>query len=74
MQIIVLDVIDSVEDAVFWFKDHLQPDLIFMDIMLADGQSFEIFEHAEVKTPVIFTAAFDEFAIHIGTICTYVFF
>jgi len=61
--IIVLDVIDSVEDAVFWFKDHPQPDLIFMDIMLADGQSFEIFEHAEIKTPVIFTTAFDEFAI-----------
>ncbi len=59
----ILDVIDSVEDAVFWFKDHPQPDLIFMDIMLADGQSFEIFEHAEVKTPVIFTTAFDEFAI-----------
>lgn len=59
----VLDVIDSVEDAVFWFNDHPQPDLIFMDIMLADGQSFEIFEHAEVKTPVIFTTAFDEFAI-----------
>jgi DNA-binding LytR/AlgR family response regulator len=61
--IVVLDVIDSVEDAVFWFKDNPQPDLIFMDIMLADGQSFEIFEHAEVKTPVIFTTAFDEFAI-----------
>lgn len=59
----ILDVIDSVEDAVFWFKDHAPPDLIFMDIMLADGQSFEIFEHVEIRTPVIFTTAFDEFAI-----------
>jgi len=61
--ITILDVIDSVEDSVLWFKDNPQVDLIFMDIMLADGQSFEIFEHVEVKTPVIFTTAFDEFAI-----------
>ncbi len=59
----VLDVIDSVEDAVYWLGNNPPPDLIFMDIMLADGQSFEIFEQTEVRTPVIFTTAFDEFAI-----------
>jgi DNA-binding LytR/AlgR family response regulator len=61
--IIVLETIDSVEDAVDWLIANPPPDLIFMDIMLADGQSFEIFEHVEIKTPVIFTTAFDEFAI-----------
>ncbi|MBE9583274.1 response regulator transcription factor [Mucilaginibacter sp. JRF] len=62
-EIVVLDIIDSVEDAVIWLNTNPSPDLIFMDIMLADGQSFEIFEQTEVKAPVIFTTAFDEFAI-----------
>ncbi|GAA4309870.1 LytTR family DNA-binding domain-containing protein [Mucilaginibacter gynuensis] len=61
--IVILSTIDSVEDAVIWLNNNPPPDLIFMDIMLADGQSFEIFEQSEVKTPVIFTTAFDEFAI-----------
>jgi DNA-binding LytR/AlgR family response regulator len=61
--ITVLDAIDSVEDAVHWFDANPSPDLVFMDIMLADGQSFEIFEQVDIKVPVIFTTAFDEFAI-----------
>ncbi|WP_233188572.1 LytTR family DNA-binding domain-containing protein [Tenacibaculum sp. SG-28] len=59
----VLDVIDTVEDAVLWFKQNTVPDLVFMDIQLADGLSFEIFEKIEVTAPIIFTTAFDQYAI-----------
>lgn len=59
----VVSVIDSIEETVAWLNTYPHPELIFMDIMLADGQSFEIFEHIEVKVPVIFTTAYDEFAI-----------
>lgn len=62
-KIAVLAIIDSVEDAVEWLGKNEQPNLIFMDIMLADGQSFEIFEHIDVKAPVIFITAFDEYSI-----------
>ena len=53
---------ESVEQAVQALAQH-EPDLIFMDIQLADGQSFEIFEQTDVKAPVIFTTAYDSFAI-----------
>lgn len=56
-------VIDSVEDAVKWFKAQLPPDLIFMDIQLADGLSFDIFTQVNLQSPVIFTTAYDEYAI-----------
>ena len=59
----VLDILDSVEQSVNWLQQHPAPDLIFMDIELCDGQSFEIFEHVQVTTPVVFTTAYDEFAI-----------
>ncbi len=59
----VIAVLDSIEDAVQWLKGFPHPDLIFMDIMLADGQSFEIFEKVEVRVPIIFTTAYDEYAI-----------
>lgn len=59
----VLDCIDSVEDSIEWLAGNPSPDLIFMDIQLSDGLSFEIFKKVEVKTPVIFTTAFNEYAI-----------
>jgi two-component system LytT family response regulator len=59
----VLAVIESVEDAVLWIESNEIPDLGFFDIQLADGYSFEIFEKTSVKFPVIFTTAFDEYAI-----------
>ena len=59
----LLDIIDTVEDAVLWFKEHPNPDLVFMDIQLADGLSFEIFQKVEVTAPIIFTTAFDQYAI-----------
>ena len=55
--------LDTVEDSVRWLKAHRLPDLIFLDIQLADGISFEIFRQVEVNTPVIFTTAYDEYAI-----------
>ena len=59
----VLDSIDSVSKSVEWIKGHPSPDLIFMDIQLADGTSFQIFEQCAVKSPVIFTTAYDEYAL-----------
>lgn len=53
----------SVKKAVSWFQQEEAPDLAFLDIQLADGLSFEIFEQVQVKTPVIFTTAYDEYAI-----------
>lgn len=55
--------LESVEKSVRWLSDNPLPDLIFMDIHLADGSSFEIFEQVDVKAPVIFTTAYDEYAI-----------
>jgi DNA-binding LytR/AlgR family response regulator len=59
----ILDVIDSVEDAVEWFKTQEPPELVFMDIQLADGLSFDIFTQVDLQSPIIFTTAYDEYAI-----------
>ncbi len=58
----ILTQLDTVKDSVKWLKEHTA-DLIFMDIQLADGISFQIFEQCEVSTPVIFTTAYDEYAL-----------
>jgi DNA-binding LytR/AlgR family response regulator len=55
--------IDSVKKSVEWLSKNLHPDLILMDIQLADGLSFEIFENVDVRSPVIFTTAYDEYAL-----------
>ncbi|MBX2966175.1 MAG: response regulator transcription factor [Cyclobacteriaceae bacterium] len=54
---------DSVKNSVKWLESNPAPDLIFMDIQLGDGLSFEIFEKTEVKSPVVFTTAYDEYAL-----------
>lgn len=59
----VLAVLDSVAASVKWLKEHNAPDLIFMDIQLADGVSFDIFDQIKVEAPVIFTTAYNEYAI-----------
>lgn len=59
----IAPVVDSVEEAVDVLSNQPPPQLIFMDIHLADGISFEIFDLVEVKTPVIFTTAYDNYAI-----------
>src|SRR5690554_3924610 len=53
----------SVEEAKVWFQENSQPDLIFLDIQLSDGLSFEIFEDIQLKSAVIFTTAYDEYAL-----------
>ena len=53
----------SVEEAVDWFQKNEHPDLIFLDIQLSDGLSFEIFEVIKVDSAIIFTTAYDEYAL-----------
>lgn len=55
--------LDSVRSTVKWISDNPSPNLVFMDIQLADGLSFEIFENVEIKAPVIFTTAYNEYAL-----------
>jgi two-component system, LytTR family, response regulator LytT len=59
----VVGVTDSIQSSVEWLNENPAPDLILMDIELADGQSFEIFNLTEVKSPVIFTTSYDEYAL-----------
>ncbi len=59
----VVGVADSITAAVEWLQENETPDLVLMDIELSDGQSFEIFNLVEVKSPVIFTTSYDEFAL-----------
>jgi two-component system, LytTR family, response regulator len=59
----IIAILDSVKMAVDWFQNNPAPDLAFFDIQLADGVSFEIFEKTAVKCPVIFTTAYDEYAL-----------
>ena len=54
---------DSIKSTVNWLQNNPSPDLILMDIELADGQSFEIFNHVQVKSPVIFITSYDEYAL-----------
>jgi len=53
----------SVSEAIAWFESNEHPDLILLDIQLSDGLSFEIFEKVEVKSAIIFTTAYDEYAL-----------
>jgi two-component system response regulator LytT len=53
----------SVEESISWFENNEHPDLIFLDIQLSDGLSFEIFEHIEIESAIIFTTAYDEYAL-----------
>jgi DNA-binding LytR/AlgR family response regulator len=62
-QIEVVKVLESVEEAVNWFSQNTAPDLVFMDIQLDDGISFEIFDAIKMDAPVIFTTAYNEYAI-----------
>ena len=59
----LLGKLDSIKNSVVWLSRNPAPDLIFMDIQLADGKSFQIFEQCTVQSPVIFTTAYDEYAL-----------
>ncbi|SDG67882.1 LytR/AlgR family response regulator transcription factor [Psychroflexus sediminis] len=62
-QVIILASLSSVEDSIDWLSSHPSPDLIFSDIQLSDGNSFEIFREIDPGCPVIFTTAFNEYAL-----------
>ena len=59
----VSTMLHSVEESINWFRNNPHPELIFLDIQLSDGLSFEIFEEIEVKSAIIFTTAYDEYAL-----------
>ncbi|WP_271406144.1 LytR/AlgR family response regulator transcription factor [Tenacibaculum soleae] len=63
LNIEVKTMLHSVEESINWFQNNKHPDLIFLDIQLSDGLSFEIFEEIEVKSAIIFTTAYDEYAL-----------
>ena len=63
LQINVTVLLHSVEEAIEWFSNHPHPDLIFLDIQLSDGLSFAIFEAVKIKSAIIFTTAYDEYAL-----------
>lgn len=59
----VIATLQSIEESVAWFDENPMPDLVFMDIHLADGSSFAIFEQVQITCPIIFTTAYDEYAL-----------
>lgn len=59
----VSTMLHSVDESIEWFQNNPHPDLIFLDIQLSDGLSFEIFDLVEVKSAIIFTTAYDEYAL-----------
>jgi len=59
----IVAVLKSIEESVEWFSANPNPDLVFMDIHLSDGSSFSIFEKVKINAPVIFTTAYDEYAL-----------
>lgn len=59
----IITTLETIEESVEWFEENPMPDLAFMDIHLADGSSFAIFEKVEITCPIIFTTAYDEYAL-----------
>ena len=59
----ITTLLHSVEESLLWFQNNPHPDLIFLDIQLSDGLSFEIFEKIDIKSAVIFSTAYDEYAL-----------
>jgi len=63
IQVEAKTLLHSVEESITWFQNNEHPDLIFLDIQLSDGLSFEIFEAIEIKSAIVFTTAYDEYAL-----------
>jgi len=63
LDIEISEMLHSVEESIDWFQNNEHPDLIFLDIQLSDGLSFEIFENIDIKSAIIFTTAYDEYAL-----------
>ena len=62
-EINILGILQTIDESVEWFQLNPMPDLVFMDIHLADGSSFSIFEEVNISCPIIFTTAYDEYAL-----------
>ena len=62
-EIEIIAVLQTIEESVEWFSQSAMPDLVFMDIHLADGSSFAIFDKVDISCPIIFTTAYDEYAL-----------
>lgn len=59
----IIAILDSIAASIEWFGNHPMPELLFMDIHLADGSAFDIFEEVKISCPIIFTTAYDEYAL-----------
>lgn len=59
----VVGVLEGIADTIEWFGRNSMPELVFLDIHLSDGSSFEIFDHIKITCPIIFTTAYDEYAL-----------
>lgn len=59
----VVTVLESINETIEWFRNNPPPDVVFMDIHLADGTAFEVFKHINITCPIIFTTAYDEYAL-----------
>ena len=62
-QIEIITVLQNVDESIEWFSTNAMPDVVFMDIHLADGDSFSIFKSVEIRCPIIFTTAYDQYAL-----------
>lgn len=62
-EIDIVATLESVAESVEWFRSNAEPDLVFMDIHLADGNAFRIFDDVEIYAPIIFTTAYDQYAL-----------
>lgn len=60
----IVAILESIEESVEWLKTHPEPDLLFVDIHLSDGHSFEIFKKVNLQKPIIFTTAYDNYALN----------
>ena len=60
---LIVDWLKSVDESIEWFANNDMPDLIFLDIQLSDGLAFEIFEQVDIHSPIIFSTAYDEYAV-----------
>lgn len=59
----VIDILPSLKVAKKWFSTNAEPDILFMDIQLSDGVSFDLLDHYKISCPIVFTTAYDEYAI-----------
>ena len=59
----IVGITESIIDTIEWFAENESPDLVFMDIHIADGESFRIFDSVEISSPIIFTTAYDQYAL-----------